>query len=145
MMSVSPKVPQHCHLLRMHVVSNGKRMIANMQVKTEYAGSGRSIEFINQHKLEDSEGNLKADIRSFSNSKEWKIRSFKRGGGGILNWGDTGSAQKKNKTVFCCFTESIQIRNVKQAVGGLLEAQLYSYGSRGISAKICECGPKITV
>jgi hypothetical protein len=57
--------------------------------------------------LEGTEENLKADIRSFSNSKEWKIQSFKRGGGDILNWAKTGSAQKKTKKVFRCVSESI--------------------------------------
>jgi hypothetical protein len=83
------------------------------------AGRGRSTELINQHELEGTEGNLKADIRSFSNSKEWKIQSFKREGGDILNWAKTESAQKKTKNVFCCFSESVQTRDVKQAVRGL--------------------------
>jgi hypothetical protein len=44
------------------------------------AGRGRNTELINEHELEGTEGNLKADIRGFINSKEWKTQSFKREG-----------------------------------------------------------------
>ena len=107
-------------------------------MKKVLAGRGRSTELINQHELEGTEGNHKADIRSFSNSKEWKIQSFKRGGGEggeILNWAKTESAQKKTKKVFCCFSESIQARDVKQAVHGPV---IFLYRQRNICHRKCE-------
>jgi hypothetical protein len=68
-------------------------------VKKVWAGRGRSFELINQHELEGTEGNLKADFRSFSNSKEWKMQSFKSGVGDILNWalGNEGKRPKENE------------------------------------------------